>query len=107
MVQMGREMDDFMDDHGGSPYADMMCTSTAMMDELDHHRAVACMLASLAANQAEAERHADAMRAYAGHVRDRCGQMLGSDGRGACCNWGPMMTGCGAASGDAVGDRTV
>lgn len=92
MVQMGRDLDDFMGGHGGSAYADMRCASATMMDELDHHRSVACTLTSLAANQAEAARHADAMNSYAGHAWDRCGQMLGSfNGSGS---WGPMMAGC-------------
>ncbi|MEW5208169.1 hypothetical protein, partial [Bacillus cereus] len=71
-------MDDFIDGHGGSAYADMRCASATMLNELDYHRTVACTFPGLAADQAEASRHAVAMNSYAGHAWNRCGEMLGS-----------------------------
>ena len=89
MMQMGGHMDDFIDGHGGASDADMMCGSSTMMDELDHHRSIACTLADLGADRAEAARHAQAMNGYASHLYARCGEMLANGN-----TWGPMMHGC-------------
>lgn len=98
MVQMAGEMDGWMGNHGGGANADMRCAAATMMDDLDHHRSVACTLPDLAADQAEATRHVDAMNSYAGHLWHRCGEMLGGTNGGTCCNWEPMMNGCGSWS---------
>jgi hypothetical protein len=95
MMQMAGAMDDFMGDHGGGSRADMTCGSATMMDELDHHRSVACTLATVAADRAEAARHADAMSSYARHAWDRCVEMSGAADGGT---WGPMMNGCESGS---------
>lgn len=94
MLELSHEMDGVMDDHQGQSDADMMCVAAAMMDELDAHRAVACTAADLAGERAEATRHADSMAGYAGHIEDRCNEMLrglGGDG----WTWSPIMGGCG------------
>lgn len=94
MVQMAGPMDDYLDAHGGGASADMRCVSATLLDELDYHRSIACTFPSVAADQNEAARHAAAMGSYAGHLWDRCGEMLGGGNGGYCCDWGPMMNGC-------------
>jgi hypothetical protein len=98
IVQMGGTMDTFLDSQGAATSADMRCDSATMMDELDFHRSVACTFSGLNANQAEATRHADAMSSFAGHILDRCDEMLaairGTTGNATGNNWAPMMSGC-------------
>lgn len=93
MMQMAREMDDFMDAHDGTTAADMSCVSAAMMDELDHHRSTACAFADLSADQAEAARHSGAMVSYSDHMFDRSGEMMNGS-HGGAWSWGSMMDGC-------------
>lgn len=93
MVQMAGTMDGYISDHSGGSAADMRCAAATMLNELDYHRSVACTFSSLAADQAEAVRDADALTSYANHIWTRCREMLG-DSTGACCSWGPMMSGC-------------
>lgn len=93
MAQMSRGMDDVMGAHGGAMTADMGCVSGGMMDELDHHRQVACAAPDLSIDRSEATRHSDMMTAYSSHMHDRAGQMMnGLDG--GAWTWGPMMDGC-------------
>lgn len=94
MGQLANEMDAYITAHGGGGAADMRCTCATMLDELDYHRSRACNFPTLAGDQDEAERDADAMYSYAKHMRGRCGEMLGSGPGGMCCSWGPMMNGC-------------
>jgi hypothetical protein len=100
LEEMGRRsgaMDGFMSQHGGDAATDMACTATTLREELDDHAARACSFASLAEDRGEVERHAAAMGSYAGHVRDRCQQMMrGDDTRAA---WGPRMSMCMHSSG--------
>lgn len=94
MGQLANEMDDYIVAHGGSGAADMRCACATMMDELDYHRSRACTFSTIAADEDEAARDANAMYSYATHVRARCGEMLGSGAGGKCCSWGPVMNGC-------------
>jgi Cytochrome c len=103
MVQMGGSMDGFMDGHSGATYADMSCAANAMLAELDAHRHAACTFGTLSQDQAEAARHAGVMTSYAGHMYDRCGQMMGGlDGHGYM--WGSPWIGCGGAPGGSPTD---
>ncbi|HSO39595.1 MAG TPA: hypothetical protein VLT33_44015 [Labilithrix sp.] len=93
MAQMSGGMDGEMGAHGGATSADMGCVSGRMMDELDHHRQVACTAPELPVDRSEATRHAGMMTSYGAHMRDRTGQMMnGLDG--GTWSWGPMMDGC-------------
>lgn len=94
MVQMAGPMDDYMNAHGGEGNADLRCGSATLLDELDYHRSIACTFPTVAADREEAARHVAAMNSYAGHLWNRCGEMLGSTTGGACCNWAPRMNGC-------------
>lgn len=91
MMQRAGAMDGFMNDHGGLSVADMACDASLMADEMDHHDAVACSWPDLASDQAEAQRHADAMIAYAAHAQERCAEMNGGSGN---WQWQPMMQQC-------------
>jgi hypothetical protein len=102
MVQMSRSMDRYMNDHGGASVADHACGSATMMYELDQHHAVACGLADVAADRAEATRHVDAVMAYGGHMWGRCDQMMRGADTGSW-SWGPMMDGCGEWDGCCTG----
>lgn len=93
MAQMAGDLDAFVSNHGGGAAADVTCASASMLNEIDHHRSVACTFSSLAADQDEAARDASAIMSYASHARARCREMLGNGG-GSCCNWSPMMNGC-------------
>jgi hypothetical protein len=93
MLQLGGAMDNLVDSHGGSTSADLSCASATIMDELNFHRSVACTLSGFSANQAEAARHADTMSSFAGHIADRCDEVLAARG-GAAVHWAPMMSGC-------------
>ncbi len=99
MVQMSGSMDAFMDAHGGSAYADMACVATAMLQELDAHRLVACTFPSLSGDQAEASRHVGVMTSFTGHVYDRCGQMMGGQHL-----WAPPAPVCSGATGGTPTD---
>jgi hypothetical protein len=93
MEQTSGGMDTFIGNHGGARAADMGCVSGAMMNELDHHHSVACTFANLSANQAEAVRHVQTMLSSAGHISDRCAEMMRGTAMGSL-HWGPMMDGC-------------
>ncbi len=86
-------MDTFMGEHGGGDRADVGCATADMRSELDRHHAVACQLADLPADQAEAVRHVGVMTSLATHLDDRSDQMMaaldGADG-----GLGPVMNGC-------------
>lgn len=99
MLQMSGAMDAFMDAHGGYGYADMACVANAMLQELDAHRLVACTYPTLNDDLTEASRHVGVMTSYAGHVYDRCGQMMGGQ-----YTWGPAAPACGGTSGGSPSD---
>jgi len=92
MMGMGSGLDDSVAVRGLGGDADFACVAASMLDELDYHRSLACGSSDLAANQAEAVRHADAMKAFARHVWDRCKQMT-SDEAGVPASNG-MMDAC-------------
>ena len=97
MVQMSGSMDGFIDAHSGTTYADMSCAAHAMLDDLDAHRHAACTFATLGGDQTEVARHTGVVTSYAGHMYDRCGQMMGGlDGHGY--TWGSPWMGCGATT---------
>ncbi len=99
MVQMSGSMDAFIDAHNGYGYADMACVANAMLQELDAHRLVACTYPTLSGDQTEAARHVGVMTSYAGHVYDRCGQMMGGQ-----YTWGPTAPVCGGIPGGSPSD---
>ncbi len=101
MLDRADAMDGFMGSHGGADVSDMRCTAEAMMDELDHHAQAACASNDVDADRAEAQRHRNAMHDYAGHVQDRCDEMMGAFHHDA--SWGPMMNGCGMTDGSGDG----
>lgn len=82
MRSMAPEMDGFMTSSGSAASADMACGVQVMADDLSHHQAVACASADMAANHAEAQRHADAMASFTEHMEMRAVQAGGmmSDG---------------------------
>ena len=90
---LSESMDRYMSDHGGTESLDYQCVSGAMMDELDHHHALACTSSDTDDNQAEVSRHVDAMTSYAEHLWDRCDEMMQGAETGTW-NWGPMMSTC-------------
>jgi hypothetical protein len=93
MGAMSGGMDAFMGEHGGGDRADVGCATADMLSELDRHHAVACQLADLPADQAEAVRHVGVMTSLATHLDDRSDQMMAAlDGAGG--GFGPMMNGC-------------
>jgi hypothetical protein len=97
-------MDAAMAARGGAAYADMSCVASAMMAELDAHRAVACTFATVGEDQAEAARHAGVMTSYASHLAERCGAMIGGSMMGGPMMggghaWAPNAPGCGASGG--------
>jgi hypothetical protein len=96
VIQMGAMsggMDTFMGERGGGDRADVGCATADMLSELDRHHAVACQLADLPADQAEAVRHVGVMTSLATHLLDRSDQMAAAlDGAGG--SFGPMMHGC-------------
>jgi hypothetical protein len=93
MGLLSGELDTFMGQHGGGAMADLDCATTAMNNELRQHDGIACSLADLAADQAEAVRHVGVMTSYAEHLSARADQMMGVF-TGRACGWEPMMTGC-------------
>lgn len=105
MMQGSAAMDAYMDAHGGVAYADMACVASAMLAELDAHRAAACTFTALADDQAEAARHVGAMTSYASHVSGRCGTMMGGASGGGY-TWGPAASGCGGGAGGGTGGTT-
>jgi hypothetical protein len=67
-----------------------------MIAELDRHASVACASPDLATDQAEAAADANRMTTYAGHLWDRCNQMMAVlDARAS--TWGGVMQGCATA----------
>lgn len=98
MVELGADMDSFMDAHQGASVADMACDADSMMHELDGHARVACSWANLDADRAEVARHVGVMAGYTDHARQRCDEMMaGIDGQG--WHWGGMMGGCSGGCG--------
>lgn len=93
MGGMSGGMDEQMGMMGRTRDADMSCGVEAMVAELDHHDAVACTSTVMAANHAEATRHATAMTAWAGHQHARADEMGGMMGTG-----GGMMGGGGTTT---------
>lgn len=63
MKQMSGAMDDRLQSRNGRDDADLGCGSEAMQVELDRHRVAACASSDMAANRAEAPRHAAMMEA--------------------------------------------
>lgn len=100
MMGMGSGLDDSAAVQGLGGDGDFACVAASMLDELDYHRSLACSSSDLATNQAEAARHADAMKAFARHVWDRCKQMTSTDGSvpassgmmNACQSWDGQCT---------------
>jgi hypothetical protein len=87
------DLDTFMSQHGGDAMADIDCATTGMNSELGQHDSIACHLADLAADQAEAVRHVGVMTAYATHLSGRSDQMMRVF-TGGMGSWEPMMSGC-------------
>jgi hypothetical protein len=80
--QFGGQMDDYMRSMGHSMDADMACGAGELAAELARHQAVACA-SSIAANQAEAMHHVDAMDELIAHQQVRAGEagsMMGNPG---------------------------
>jgi hypothetical protein len=103
LVQLSGRMDGFIDGHSGTTYADMSCVAHAMLDELDAHRHAACTFPTLPEDQAEVARHTGLVTSFAGHLYDRCGQMMGGlDGHGY--TWGSPWMGCGTTTGGSPTD---
>lgn len=77
MQQMAPSMDDALSGMGSQmgSAADMGCGADAMRTELDHHATAACASADMAANHAEAARHANAMHDWAEHQAKRCTEL--------------------------------
>ncbi len=83
MKEMAGRMDQHMTGMGSHAGADMQCGMDVMVEELEHHLAVACTLPDVAADRAEAERHCDTMQAFVDHMRmraDEMGSMMGDEG---------------------------
>lgn len=99
LVQASGSLDAFMGAHGGSAYEDTACVASAMLQELDAHRLVACTFSTLAGDQAEVARHVGVMTSYSGHVADRCAQMAGGQDL-----WTPSAPACGGSAGGAPSD---
>ncbi len=99
IAQMSGRMDAAMSSMGQMMGADMECGSGVMQQELAHHLGVACASPDMAANRAEAARHAGAMQEFADHMRmraDEMSTMMGSSGM--------MGGGMGSGNGPAVMD---
>lgn len=92
MLGLADELEGFMDAHGGNAYADLTCTTRAMMDEVDAHGHVACMWPDVTRDRAEAFRHVGAMTRYTTHAAQRTEEMLAGMDTGTW-NWGPLI-GC-------------
>lgn len=100
MLALAGGMDDFMTTHGAGA-ADIQCSATGMMRELDAHAQVACSWGALGDDRAEVTRHVGAIMRYTDHVQQRCTEMMsGLDGSG--WDWGDMMAGC---QGGMMGSR--
>lgn len=93
MAQMRAAMDHYMDDHGGASVADFSCVSATMTYELDLHRATACTSADITTDRAEVHRHVDAVLSYAGHIGNRCNEIMRGVDAGHP-NWEAVMSGC-------------
>jgi hypothetical protein len=89
MRAMSGDMDREMEMMGHGDEADMTCGADGMMAELDRHRTAACTSADMAANHAEADRHATAMGQWAEHQRMRSEEMGGMMGMGGMGGSGP------------------
>jgi hypothetical protein len=92
MADLSKSMDAFMETHAGDMLTDMSCVTSAMMDELDQHRSVACSSDDAATNRTEVDRHVGAMAAYDAHAQDRCQTMMQAGT--TSMKWSPMMQGC-------------
>ena len=95
MHALAGAMDDRMSSMmGQTGSADMTCATDAMAAELDRHHAVACASPSdMLPNQAEADRHARWMIAWADHQRTRAGQVGSGSMQGGGMMGGSATTG--------------
>jgi hypothetical protein len=75
IAQMSGRMDAAMSSMGQRMGADMECGASVMQQELAQHLAAACTATDMAANRAEAARHAEAMQEFADHMRMRADEM--------------------------------
>ncbi len=81
MQAMGASMDEMMGSMNHMADADMECGASAMMAELDRHRATACASpADMGPNVAEARQHAATMTEWADHQTARAHEMGGMMG---------------------------
>lgn len=92
MLGLADELEGFMNAHGGGMFADVTCTTRAMMDEVDDHNNVACMWPDVVRDRAEAHRHLGVMARYTTHAAERTEEMLTGMDAGHW-NWGPLI-GC-------------
>lgn len=106
MKASAASMDDFMHGHDGAMVEDMGCVSGTMMTELDRHHAFACASSDLTDDEAEISRHVTLMSSYAGHLLNRCDEML-SVLNGAAPTWGTMMQGCEGWHDTGTGNGTM
>lgn len=95
MHESAGTMDDRMSSMmGQAGSSDMACATDAMTAELDRHHGVACASASdMLPNQAEADRHARWMIAWADHQRARAGQVISGSMQGGGMMGGAPATG--------------
>jgi hypothetical protein len=108
IAQMSGRMDGAMGSMGQMMGADMECGAEVMQQELHRHLGVACTAEDMAANQAEAALHAEAMQGFAEHMRmrsDEMGTMMEANG-GMMGGNGGMMGG-GAGTGMMDGSWTT
>lgn len=104
MNDMAGEMDDMMTAGAHATDADVHCGMQVMVQEFQHHVGVACSSSDMAANQAEVQRHAQAMQQYTNHMRMRAdevntimpGGMMGGmmNPGGGMMGWSEPMPGC-------------
>lgn len=99
MRSMSGAMDDQLATMGHAADGDLGCGADAMEAELAHHDAVACTSTSMAANHAEAGRHATAMTAWATHQHARAAEMGGMMGVAMMMGPGGGMDPGGATTG--------
>lgn len=69
--QLDEPLDATITSHGGAAYADLVCTTQAIVVELDYHGAVACRAPTIEDNRAEAGRHLLAIGARLEHALAR------------------------------------
>jgi len=74
--ELDAELDAAVIAHGGSPYADVACTTAALMVELDYHGAVACQELAFEDNVAEATRHLLVLGTQVDHALGRTAEIV-------------------------------